>query len=79
MRFFTNKDARASQDIVIGTAIGDRNDGKKIDAEKIQPIATDGKHFYKENLTENGQPGVQKVEAVTLVWTKKELVFAYSW
>jgi hypothetical protein len=32
-----------------------------------------------ERPSEDVQAGVKKVEAVTLTWTKRELVFAYGW
>jgi len=79
MKFFRNQDARTAQNVIVATAIGDGYDGDKVDAERIQPTATDIDQSSQEKSTEDVQAGVKKVEAVTLIWTKKELIFAYFW
>jgi hypothetical protein len=78
MKFFRNQEARASQDVVIDTAIGDRDDIQ--DAEKSAAAdISDFNHASAEKPNEDIQAGVKKVEAVTLIWTKNELIFAYAW
>lgn len=47
--------------------------------EKQVNAATDSDRASAERPAEDVQFGVRKVEAVTLIWTRRELVFAYAW
>lgn len=80
MKFFRNQDARASQDVVIDTAVADRDQSPDAEKnEKIRPVSDDYDNALEEKPSDDVQAGVKKVEAVTLTWTKGELIFAYAW
>lgn len=90
MKFFRNQNERTAQDAVVGTAIGDRTTEKGVDGEMggemggEKKLKGDGDVVVDDGVSEErpsleAEAGVKKVEAVTLTWTKKELIFAYFW
>ena len=65
-----NRD-KVAQDLAVGPdAVGEM----QADTEVAM-----GSDTASKRPSEDVQAGVKKVEAVTLVWTKKELIFAYAW
>ena len=75
-KVFANRQSnKIAQDIAIGAP----------SIEDSDRVESGGKHVttdfdqVSEKLSEDVQFGVKKVEAVTLTWTKNELIFAYAW
>jgi hypothetical protein len=78
MKFFGIRSSnKLAQDVAIGPT-PDANDSDHA-AEKGTTSTTDYDQSLDELPTPEVQEGVKKVEAVTLTWTKNELVFAYGW
>ncbi|KAG9243614.1 siderophore iron transporter-like protein [Calycina marina] len=77
MRFFGNI-SRNTQEETLSQAVGPpiaAPDGEKQLASPVLESLSDSE---AERPSEDLQPGVKKVEAVTLTWTKKELWLAYA-
>lgn len=76
MKFFGKSD-KLAVDIAVGNA-ADFVEPSHHAGEKQIPLV--GKDNSIERMpSKDAQAGVQKVEAVTLVWTKNELMWAYAW
>jgi len=85
-RFQTAFGGKKSDSIATGTDAGNTSpapetiqDEEKKDT-KVDGIATvndDGSESDPDHPSHNAQHGVQKVEAVTLAWSKKALIFVF--
>ena len=73
MKFF-GKSNKLAQDVAIGTADPTQSDHA---AEKQTRTIDDSS--LERLPSPHVQGGVKKVEAVTLTWTKNQLIFAYAW
>ncbi len=52
----------------------------KLDQDPEKQVSTAADYdTASEKPSEDVQAGVKKVEAVTLTWTRKELILAYGW
>jgi hypothetical protein len=72
MKFFGR-----SKDLATDVAVGGPSDSDNT-AEKHTPAAVDAdalEHVPSQNV----QDGVKKIEAVTLTWTRNQLILAYGW
>ena len=86
MKFFGIRSSnKLAQDVAVGPA-PDANDSdhageKKITSAELSTIADskDETQSIEAKPAEDVQEGVKKIEAVTLTWTKSELIFAYAW
>jgi hypothetical protein len=80
MKFFG---IRSSNTLATEVAVGSAPDATDSDhAGEKQITSTEGTNDYDQSIekpSEDVQAGVKKVEAVTLTWTKNELIFAYAW
>lgn len=77
MTFFGFRNTkRLSQELAIASA---PDDSATFAAEKQVPITTDDDSSLERRPSEDVQDGVKKVEAVTLTWTRNELLVAYGW
>lgn len=86
MKFFGFRSSnKLAQDVAVGNA-PDANDFDH--AGEKQVTSTDQDTFEQtgsidadaeEKPNHHVQAGVLKIEAVTLTWTKNELIFAYAW
>lgn len=72
-----NRD-KVAQDVAVGTGSGE-NDSDHAGEKQVNTDTAMKTDSASERPSEEVQAGVKKVEAVTLVWTKKELIFAYGW
>jgi hypothetical protein len=72
---------KLAQDVAIGSDPHDslETDHGKEKAAGVVPNEYDLDIIGQEIPSPNVQEGIKKVEAVTLTWTKKELIFAYAW
>jgi hypothetical protein len=75
MKFFRSRN-KLAEDIAVGPAVdsGEDNHG----TEKNVPTVEDDSSLERMP-SQDVQNGVKKVEAVTLIWTRNELIFAYAW
>lgn len=76
MKFF-GKSKDLATDVAVGSPTADPTGSENAD-EKHAAAAVDGGSLDRIP-SPDVQDGVKKVEAVTLVWTRKELIFAYAW
>lgn len=56
------------------------DDGAKESCTDLQPRGSSNQDmldYYEEIIRKEAQPGVQKIEATTQVWSKKHLLAAY--
>jgi len=73
MRLFESRNKNAPlADIAVGEP------ATEVDVDNKQPTATDDSSI-DEVPDKNVEDGVRKAQAVTLSWTKKELILAYAW
>jgi hypothetical protein len=74
MRFFESrtKNAPLENDLAVGGPAGE------LDVDDKQPTATDDSSI-NDFPDKNVEDGVKKAQAVTLSWTKSELITAYAW
>lgn len=73
MKFFESRNKNAAlNDMAVGEPARD------VDIDDKQPTATDDSSI-DEVPDKNVEDGVKKAQAVTLSWTKKELILAYAW
>jgi hypothetical protein len=72
-----NRD-KVAQDVAVGTG-SDENDPDHAGEKQVNTDTAIDSDSASERPNEDVQAGVKKVEAVTLVWTKMELIFAYAW
>jgi hypothetical protein len=80
MKFFGIRSSnKLATDVAIGTephqSIEPDHGGEK----SIPTTNNDYDISLEEKPAQDLQAGVKKVEAVTLTWTRNELVFAYGW
>jgi len=76
MRFFDRGNKTPGADIAIGNAT------PEADPEDKHISTTDGADdsSFDDNLPDRDvQDGVKKAQAITLSWTRKELMVAYAW
>jgi hypothetical protein len=79
MKFFGNRSSKALPHDIAVPPTAEDNDLGISPAEKQPPQnLTDGDEISVESPSEEVQLGVKKVEAVTLTWTKNELIVAYG-
>jgi hypothetical protein len=79
MKFFTNRNNSVlSHDIAVHQDAVQPDDVNSPPAEKQQPNTADDDGASIEAPSEDVQEGIKKVEAVTLTWTKNELIIAYG-
>ena len=79
MKFFG---IRSSNKLATDVAVGaEPHDSIETDhaGEKSIPTTNDYDQSIEEKPAPGLQEGVKKVEAVTLTWTRNELLFAYGW
>jgi hypothetical protein len=76
---------KLAHDVAVGPA-ADANDSdhageKKVTSTEFSTLADsrDETQSIEAKPAEDVQEGVKKIEAVTLTWTKHELIFAYAW
>jgi hypothetical protein len=79
MKFFNNRKTNAlAQDIAVPPTT-ESNDPSIPPAEKLPPQnLTDDDGISIEAPSENVQQGVKTAEAITLTWTRNELIVAYN-
>jgi hypothetical protein len=76
MRFFDRRNKTPGADVAIGNA------ALEADLEDKQIPTTDGADdsSFDDSLPDKDvQDGVKKAQAITLSWTRKELIVAYAW
>lgn len=85
MKFFgIRSSSKLAQDVAVGPA-PDTNDSdhageKQITSTELNSTGSnDETQSIEAKPAEEIQEGVKKIEAVTLTWTKNELIFAYAW
>ena len=77
--YFVKRNQLATEFAVGGTADPSEGDiAEKQDNEKSAANVEEGSDFSRVPNPE-AQGGVKKIEAVTLTWTKNELILAYAW
>jgi hypothetical protein len=74
MKFFFGNRDKLAQDVAIGTV----NPSESGHADEKQATTFDDNSLERVP-SPTVQAGVKKVEAVTLTWTKNQLIFAYGW
>ena len=67
-----------AQNVAVGSA-PDAADSDHAGEKQITSTDYDQSVSIDEKPSPDVQAGVKKVEAVTLTWTKNELIFAYAW
>ena len=85
MKFFGHRQTnKLATEVAVGP-VPDTNDSdhaneKQINSTELTSTDTTNDYAqYVEKPAEDAQAGIQKIEAVTLTWTRKELIFAYAW
>lgn len=79
MKFFTKRNNSVlAHDLAVHQEDAQPDDANSPPAEKQQPNAVDDDGASIEAPSEDVQEGVKKAEAVTLTWTKNELIIAYG-
>lgn len=79
MKFFgDNKNAEEASDIAVPPTAVESKDLTSPPAEKQAPHLTDDDGASIEAPSENVQMGVKKAQAITLTWTRSELIVAYA-
>lgn len=84
MKFFGIPSSnKLAQDVAVGDA-PDANDSdhageKQVTSTEQDGFENSGSIDIEDKPSQDVQAGVQKIEAITLTWTRKELIFAYAW
>jgi hypothetical protein len=86
MKFFGIRSSnKLAQDVAVGP-VPDATDSDHAGEKQVNSTeltSTGGSNEYAQSIeekpAEDVQEGVKKIEAVTLTWTKNELIFAYGW
>lgn len=79
MKFFTQRNNSVlSNDIAVQHGAAKADDLNIPPSEKQQPNPADNDGASIDAPSEDAQDGVKKAEAITLTWTKNELIVAYG-
>lgn len=86
MKYF-GKNKALAEEMAVGGAPDHTSDAEMFNVEKDDAITTgphkknvpDDSNSLEKVPSADAQAGVRKVEAVTLTWTKQELILAYAW
>jgi hypothetical protein len=76
MKFFGNRNSSLATDVAVGSS--DSDNGPTIEEKQVGAIGVNDDSSLEHMRSRNVQEGVKKVEAVTLSWTKNELILAYT-